>query len=207
MACRARWRSTAPRCADDLGIAGRRVVTFFGRATTDCGLRESVEAMFLLQARYPDLLFLIVSPQWVPNWYLEACRERVERIGSSRSILFFDRPMSEALKLSLLGVAEVVLIPTMQTWGVPPATLRLPLAAGRATIAPHWLLPDGAEDAVRDLSSAAPQRIARAIDDLLGDSARRAVCEAAARRVAREQSWERVAAELLTALGVNSIAP
>jgi len=190
--------------AADLGVDGRRVVTFFSRPTPDCGLREAIEAAFLLQRQYPDLLLLVVAPQWYAGpWYLDVCRARVEQVELSAGVLFFDRPMSEALMAMLLEAAELALVPTIETGGEPPASLRLPLAARRATVAPHWLCPDGAEDAVYDLRTVSPQSIANALGDLLGDSDRRAACEAAAGRVAAEQSWDRVAAEFLTALGFS----
>jgi glycosyltransferase involved in cell wall biosynthesis len=190
----------------DLGLSGRRVVTCLAQPTSFGGLRESIEAVYLLQPKYPDVLLLALAPMWLQSsqWYVRACRERVEHLGLSGCILFFDRPMSEAMTETLLSAAELALVPGTENGGEVPLSLRLPLAAGRATIAGRWLLPDGADDAVGDLGAAAPQSIARAIADLLDDDARRARSEAAARRFARQHAWAHVKAAYLEAFGGTS---
>jgi glycosyltransferase involved in cell wall biosynthesis len=180
--------------AHDLGVAGRRVVAFLGRPVQAGGLRETIEAMLLLESRYPDLLLLAITPQWgESDWYLQSCRDQLARADLSRSVFLFDRPMGDAVTAMLLGAAEIVLVPAVDAGGHAPVSVRLPLAAGRATVASRWLIPDGVEDAVCALPALTPQHIARAIEDLLAQGVRRADHEAAARRIAREQSWECVA--------------
>lgn len=188
--------------ARELGLADRRVLSFLGRPSPESGLREAIEAAFLLRPRRSDLLLLALTPAWPgcdSEFYLRACRERIERLGLQRTVLLFERPMSEALTALLLAVAEAVLVPATETWGHPVASLRLPLATGRTAVVPRWLVPDGAVDAVWHLPALTPQAIARALDEVLQDDVGRARREAAARAFAREHAWQRVAATYLGA--------
>jgi glycosyltransferase involved in cell wall biosynthesis len=188
--------------ARELGLADQRVVSFLGRPSPESGLREAIEAAFLLRPRRSDLLLLVLAPNWPgcdSEFYLRACRERIERLDLQRTVLLFERPMSQELTVMLLAVAEAVLMPASETWSDPVASLRLPLAAARTAVAPRWLVPDGAADAVWHLPALTPQVIARTLDEVLQDDVGRARREAAARAFAREHAWSRVAATYLSA--------
>jgi glycosyltransferase involved in cell wall biosynthesis len=180
-----------------LGLGNRRVVAFVGSATTHGGLREAIQAMFLLHDRYPDVLLVAVptAARDPGGWYLGECRDRIERLGLSSSIYLFDRPMSDAVAATLLQAADVVLVPASLDGF--STSLRWPLASRRAVVAPAWLGGERMRDAVHPLAAVTPQHLARGLDAILSDDTLRAARQAGAQRLAETHSWSQVAEEYL----------
>ncbi|MDX2169177.1 MAG: glycosyltransferase [Deltaproteobacteria bacterium] len=178
---------------DALGLRGRRVIAFTGAANAHSGLREAIQAMYLLHEQHPEVLLvaLAVAASADQEWYLRECRERIARLGLSPSVFLLDRPLSEPLHATILQAAEAVLMPVQR--GDLIGSPRWPIACGRPVIAPAWFAGEALRDAVAPLAAATPQHIARAVRVLLSDAPLRDSLAAGAARLAAAHSWSRVA--------------
>jgi glycosyltransferase involved in cell wall biosynthesis len=183
--------------ADRLGMRDRRTVGFLGAPLHGSGLREAIEAVYLLRPRLPQLRLIALAPAWpgtADGGYLAACRARIAKLELEDAVWLIDDLLSDRAATSVLSACELVVVPGAGSYGEPAATLRLPLGARRPTIAGSTLLLDGADAAVHTLDGLAPQAIAAAIEDLLADDVRRAALAAGAAAFATAHAWPRVAA-------------
>jgi glycosyltransferase involved in cell wall biosynthesis len=194
------WAAGAPTgevgaaTAAALGFAGERVVAYLGAARRGVGLRETIEAIYLLQRAMPALRLVAIAPSWpeqVDPEYLADCRARIERLGMSDRIAIVDDLLSDRATMTLAGACELMVVPARHVLGEPAMTLRLALAAGPPVIAAGTLVPDGAADAVYALDGLDPGTIAGAVATLIDDEPRCRALTAAARRFVAAHQIER----------------
>ncbi|MDQ5859234.1 MAG: glycosyltransferase, partial [Acidobacteriota bacterium] len=184
--------------ARELGFEGKRLVASFGFALPHKGIYEAIAAIALLRERIPDVFFLVLAARRPESGdYLAMCRRRVSELELENSVLLVDDYLSEAEIGVLLSVAEVVVLPYLETKESASAAIRYPLAAGRATITTAQGIFDDVRHVVHRVAGADPRELASEIERLLSNDELRRGLEVRARQFASEQSWPRVAMEQL----------
>jgi glycogen synthase len=158
-----------------LGLGGRRVVLYVGKHSPGKGTADLAAAAAQVAARWPEVTFVFVGEgELAMERAPGATAPDVRRLG----------PLPNAEVLALYPLADVVVVPSV----IPDALSRVILeamAAGRPVIGTRVggtpeLVVDGETGLL--VARNAPDELARAVEAVLADDARRAALGAAARR-------------------------
>ena len=177
-----------------LGIAqGALVVTMASRLLYDKGVVEYVEAARAVKARRPDAVFVLAGARDPDN--RESVTEEDLAVWRRSGDVLLPGHVSDVP--CLLGVSDVVALPTYYPEGIPRSLIE-GAAMGKAIVA--TAIP-GAAEVVEDgvNGTLVPPRdasaLAAAIEALLGNAEMRSEYGAAGRRKAEREFDERVVAE------------
>jgi glycosyltransferase involved in cell wall biosynthesis len=182
--------------AKELGLADKRIVASFGFALPHKGVLESIEAVGLLRPRFPNIVFLALAAarsETISAEYLERCRRRIAELELDPVVFLMHQFLAEDEIATLLGAAEVVVLPYGPTLESASGAVRYPLACGRATITTREKIFEDVKDVVYRIPNAVPQTIAGAIEKILGDTAIRHELERKAWRFSVRHSWSELA--------------
>ncbi len=188
-----------------LGFDDQDVILTFGLLSPDKGVEYVLEAMPAILARHPNAVFVVLGATHphVKERHGEAYRlelqSRVRRLGIEASVVFHDRFVEDGELAGFLAAADIYITPYLNPQQSTSGTLARAVAAGRAVVStPYWhareLLADGRGVLVPVRDTPA---IALAVNELLGDDARRAAIGLRAAEHARGMSWPVVARSYL----------
>lgn len=194
-----------PRSREELGLAGRTIVTTFGLVDPRKGLEYAVEAMPAVVRHHPDLLYLIIGethPDVVRQFgerYREMLRSLIDRLGLADHVVFMDRYLSQREIVDHLAATDVYVTPYLDPDQITSGTLAYAMGAGKAVVSTPYLhareaLADGRGALVPFRSSA---EIAAAVNAILDDPQRRARLERAAAAYSAGTAWPVVGARML----------
>jgi glycosyltransferase involved in cell wall biosynthesis len=181
---------------EELSLTGRRVVASFGFAFPHKGVLETIRAVDALRRDWPSILLLALHaerPEGGSPEYLAQCRREILERSLSDHVVLIDEFLGEPELALLLSAAEVVVLPYLHSEESASGAVRYALAAGRPTIATRTRIFDDVAEAVIRIPDADPERLAGQIASLLEDPRKQLDQARAARRFAREHSWQRVA--------------
>ncbi|HKV39430.1 MAG TPA: glycosyltransferase, partial [Blastocatellia bacterium] len=176
-----------------LGLSGRPVISTFGFLLPHKGLLEAIEAIKLLERRYPRIMLLAVSalyPDPLSNAYFVECKEKIRELGLGRSCKLITEFLSATEVNMALQASDMVVLPYHATNESSSAAVRLPLASHRPVITSRQPVFDDVADEVYQIDEPSPQALARGIARLTEDpDLAKQFIEKGEKRVARD-SWE-----------------
>jgi glycosyltransferase involved in cell wall biosynthesis len=186
-------------CADKdrLGVAGKRVLLTFGLLSPDKGIEHVIDALPAILERHPDTVYIVlgVTHPHVKEHHGELYRlgleSRAQRLGVASSTVFHNRFVSLPELIEFLSAADIYITPYLKPEQTTSGTLAYAVGSGRAVIStPYWhaqeLLADGRGVLVpwRDAPA-----IAREVNDLLGDDAKRLALRRRAATHSADAAW------------------
>ncbi len=191
-----------------LGLEGRSVLLTFGLLSPAKGIEHVIDALPRIAADHPRVLYVVLGathPHLLAQEgerYREALRRRAGTLGVERHVVFHDRYVDLPDLLTFLNAADIYVTPYLHEDQITSGTLAYAFGCGKPVIStPYWhaqeLLADGHGVIV---PFAAPNAIAAAACDLLGDDARRQAIGSRAWQLGREMVWSRVADRYAAAL-------
>ena len=182
---------------DRLGLADQRVILTFGLLSPDKGIEYVIDAMPAILREHPTATFVVVGATHphVKERHGEAYRlslsTRARRLNVHEHVIFHDRFVSDVELADFLTAADVYVTPYLNPDQSTSGTLVRAVAAGKAVIStPYWhareLLGDdrGVLVPVRD-----SEALARGVNVLLGDEARRSTLGRRAAEAGRSMVW------------------
>ena len=189
----------------EIGVEGKSVLLTFGLLSPDKGIEHVIEALPAILARYPDTVYIVLGathPHVKENhgeMYRLGLENRAQRLGVDANVIFHNRFVSQAELIEFLSVTDIYITPYLNLEQTTSGTLAYALGSGRAVIStPYWhaqeLLADGRGVLVPWKN---PQSIASAVNDLLGDDAKRLVMRKRAAALGRDMLWPTVARSYL----------
>jgi glycosyltransferase involved in cell wall biosynthesis len=130
---------------EQLGVAGRVILTTFGLVDPRKGLEFMIEAMQTVGRHYPDALYLILGkthPDLVRREG-EAYRKRlwrqVEELDLEGKVAFVDDYLSQPQIVDYLLASDVYVTPYLDPLQITSGTLAYALGAGKAIISTPYL--------------------------------------------------------------------
>lgn len=193
--------SPGSRGKERLGFAGRPVLLTFGLLSPDKGIEFVIHALPAILARHPNAVFVVVGAthphvkERKGEAYRLSLASLARQLGVERSVVFYDRFVTDAELAEFLGAADIYVTPYLNPEQSTSGTLTRAVAAGRAVIStPYFhareLLGDGRGVLVPVRDAVA---IATAVDELLSDDVKRARMGTLAAAEGRRMAWPIVA--------------
>lgn len=186
---------------NQFGVEGRVVLLTFGLLSPNKGIEHVLNAMPAILAKFPDVVYIVLGAT-----HPHELRERGEvyrlglerlakRNGLQKNVIFYNRFVEiEELK-EFIGAADLYVTPYLTEAQITSGTLAYAFGAGKAVVStPYWhaaeLLADGRGVLVPFGDASA---IAREVNALLGDDARRHAMRIQAYKLGREMVWSHAA--------------
>lgn len=160
-----------------MGLSGKQVLTTFGLLGPGKGLEQVIEAMPAILAEHPDVVYRILGathPVLVARdgeSYREGLIARAQELGVADHIIWENRFLDTDELLDQLEACDIYITPYPNLGQSTSGTLSYAVAMGKAVVSTPYvhareLLADGVG---RLIDSNAPENIAAAVNDLLGD--------------------------------------
>jgi glycosyltransferase involved in cell wall biosynthesis len=189
------------RGKERLGFAGKHVLLTFGLLSPDKGLEYVIDALPAILGQHPNTVFVVLGAthphvkERNGEAYRMSLANRARRLGVDGAVSFFDRFVGDLELAEFLAATDIYVTPYLNPEQSTSGTLARAVAAGRAVVStPYWhareLLGDerGVLVPPRDSGS-----IAAAVNDLLGNDAKRAALGQRAAAKGRSMAWPVVA--------------
>lgn len=186
---------------DHFGVAGRIVLLSFGLLSPGKGIEYAIRALPEIAREHPNVVYIILGATH-PNLLRaegETYRLSLERLAKSlhveENIRFVNRYVPDLELSEFIGAADFYITPYLNAEQITSGTLSYCFGAGKAVIStPYWhaeeMLADNRGELVpfRD-----PEAIARAVNSLLANPARRHAMRKQAYLLGRRMVWSQVA--------------
>ena len=190
---------------DRLGVMGKTVILTFGLLSPDKGIEHVIDAMPAILDSHPEVVYVVLGAthphvkERAGEIYRLGLAARAARLGVEASVIFHDRFASNAELTEFLSAADIYVTPYLNMEQSTSGTLAYAVGAGRAVISTPYrhareLLADGRGILVPRADAAA---IAREVNGLLGDDARRRSMGARAAAYGSDKQWPSVACAYL----------
>ena len=186
---------------DQLGVEGKSVILTFGLLSPDKGIETVIDALPAILARHPNAVYIVLGathPHVKARFgetYRLMLEARAHRLGVDSSIIFHDRFVGDRELAEFLSATDVYVTPYLKPEQITSGTLAYAVGSGKPVVStPYWyareLLADGHGVLVpwRD-----PAAIAREVNDLLENDARRTAIRDRAYARGRRMLWPAVA--------------
>jgi len=173
--------SLLPRGKQLLGVAGKSVILTFGLLSPDKGIEYVIDALPRILERHPNTVYVVVGAthphvkEHDGETYRIMLESRARRLGVDTHVIFHDRFVSQSELADFLSAADIYITPYLKPEQIASGTLAYAVGSGRAVISTPYvyareLLADDRGILVpwRD-----PEAIAREVNGLLGDDAKR----------------------------------
>jgi glycosyltransferase involved in cell wall biosynthesis len=191
----------AEHSKDRLGVQGRKVILTFGLLSPDKGIENVIEALPAIVRRHPDTLYIVLGAthprirEQRGEMYRLSLEARALKLGVDSSLIFHDRFVSAGELAEFMSAADIYVTPYLNAEQITSGTLAYAVGSGKAVVSTPYhyareLLADGRGVLV---PSRDPAAIAEAVNDLLGDDAKRSAMEARAAEYGRAMAWPAVA--------------
>lgn len=170
-----------PRGKHLLGVEGNSVILTFGLLSPDKGIEYVIDALPQILERNPNTVYVVVGAthphvkEHDGETYRIMLESRARRLGVDTHVIFHDRFVSQSELADFLSAADIYITPYLKPEQIASGTLAYAVGSGRAVISTPYryareLLADDRGILVpwRD-----PAAIAREVNGLLGDDAKR----------------------------------
>jgi glycosyltransferase involved in cell wall biosynthesis len=186
---------------DVVGVAGRSVILTFGLLSPDKGIEHVIEALPAIAARHPEVVYIVLGAthphvkERSGEVYRLGLAARAARLGVEDHVIFHDRFVSSTELADFLAASDIYVTPYLNMEQSTSGTLAYALGAGRPVISTPYrhateLL---AGDRGILVPRADPAAIAREVNGLLDDDAKRAAFGERAASSSAGQRWPVVA--------------
>lgn len=184
-----------------IGAEGRVVLMTFGLLGPDKGIETMLDALQAVVAEHPEVLYIVLGathPQirrHEGERYRDALIAQVDRLGLADHVVFHDRYVDLDELCQFLGATDLYVTPYLKADQIVSGTLAYAVGMGRGVVSTPYryaeeLLADGRG---RLVPFAAPDELATALVDLIGDHDTRNEMRRLAYDFGRSMSWPAVA--------------
>ncbi len=184
-----------------LGVAGKSVLLTFGLLSPDKGIEHVIDALPAILERHPETVYIVLGAthphvkERAGEIYRLGLVTRAARLGVEANVIFHDRFVSNAELTEFLAAADIYVTPYLNMEQSTSGTLAYAVGSGRAVISTPYrhareLLADNRGILVPRADAAA---IAREVNGLLGDDAKRRSLGERAAAYGVAQLWPSVA--------------
>lgn len=185
---------------DQLGVTGKSVLLTFGLLSPAKGIEHVIDALPEILARHPATVYIVLGAthphvkERDGESYRIALATRAVRLGVHSSVIFHDRFVSSSELTDFLAAADIYITPYLEMQQSTSGTLAYAVGCGRAVISTpyrhaHELL---AEDRGILVPRADPAAIAREVNGLFDDDARRRAMGERAAAYSADKRWPTV---------------
>ncbi len=185
------------RFKQELGLAGRTVLSTFGLLGPDKGIEYALAALPEVVRRHPDVLYLILGEthpvlrQQKGEAYRQMLEAKVAELGLQEHVRFENRYLTTEEVARFLQATDVYVIPYLNPYQIVSGTLSYAVACGKAIVSTPFvyaqeLLSEGRGLLARFRDSAS---LAAAITTLLDRPELRAQIERAAYQYGLRMHW------------------
>ncbi|HVC48058.1 MAG TPA: glycosyltransferase family 4 protein [Terracidiphilus sp.] len=186
---------------DLFGTEGKSVLLTFGLLSPNKGIENVIRALPSILARHPNVVY-VVSGVTHPHIrrregerYREELQALAEQLGVSSQLILNNRFVSQAELIEHVGSADIYITPYRQEAQVVSGTLAIALGAGKAIVStPYWHAKEllaGKRGMIVPFD--APDSIAEAVIELLGNDAERHAMRKRAYLYSRGTTWPKTA--------------
>lgn len=191
---------------DQFGLVGRPVLLTFGLLSPGKGIETAIEALPAIVEKNPSVVYVILGathPNLVRDQgetYRLSLERQVRRLGMEDHVMFVNRYVTTEELCEFIGAADIYLTPYLNEAQITSGTLAYCFGAGKVVVStPYWhaaeLLADGRGILVNFGDS---KGIAKAVNEILSDEARRHSMRKEAYMLGRSMIWSRVAHDYLS---------
>jgi hypothetical protein len=184
-----------------LGVAGKSVILTFGLLSPDKGIEHVIDALPAILEQHPDVVYIVLGAthphvkERAGEIYRFGLANRAARLGVEANVIFHDRFVSNLELTEFLAAADIYVTPYLNMEQSTSGTLAYAVGGGRAVISTPYrhareLLSEGRGILVPRADAAA---IAREVNDLLGDDAKRRAMSERAAAYGADKLWPVVA--------------
>jgi glycosyltransferase involved in cell wall biosynthesis len=180
-----------------LGFGTRPVISTFGFLLPHKGTLELIQAVDLLRPALPDILLVAacsIHPDASSDQYRAQCLAEIERRHLEENVVLITEFLPDAEAQSVVGAADLIVMPYKETQESSSAAMRFVLPLGRPIAAPDIAIFADARDALALIPDASPAGLARSIGALLADPERLEEWAARTAAFAKQISWDAIAA-------------
>ncbi len=186
---------------DLFGVEGKSVLLSFGLLSANKGIENVIEALPLILAKYPNVVYIIVGathPHVIQNegeTYRLSLQWLAHEKGVEGNVIFYNRFVSLEELIQFISAADIYITPYLDAAQITSGTLAYTLGAGKAVIStPYWY----AEEMLADNRGALvpfrdPQALADQVIDLLDNESKRHSMRKRAYLFGRAMIWPQVA--------------
>jgi glycosyltransferase involved in cell wall biosynthesis len=186
---------------DQLNVVGKSVILTFGLLSPDKGIEYVIDALPAILERHPATIYIVLGATHPHvraregETYRLGLAARAARLGVEASVVFHDRFVSDVELTEFLSVADIYVTPYLNMEQSTSGTLAYAVGAGRVVISTPYrhareLLADGRGILVPRASAAA---IAREVNGVLDDGAKRVALSQRAYEHGADKHWPTVA--------------
>ena len=186
---------------DQLGVTGKSVILTFGLLSPDKGIEHVIDALPAILAQHPEVVYIVLGAthphvkERAGEIYRLGLAARAARLGVEASVIFHDRFVSNVELSEFLSVTDIYVTPYLNLEQSTSGTLAYAVGSGRAVITtPYRHATEALADGRGILVPVADSRaIAREVNGLLGDDARRRAMCARGAAYGADKLWPAVA--------------
>ena len=186
---------------NQLNVAGKTVILTFGLLSPDKGIEYVIDALPAILERHPSTIYVVLGAthphvrEKAGETYRLGLVARAARLGVGASVVFHDRFVSDVELTEFLSIADVYVTPYLNMGQSTSGTLAYAVGAGRVVISTPYrhareLLADGRGILVPRADSAA---IAREVEDVLDNGAKRIALSQRAYDYGADKHWPMIA--------------
>jgi glycosyltransferase involved in cell wall biosynthesis len=190
-----------PRGKHLLGVEGKFVLLTFGLLSPDKGIEYVIDALPRILERHPNTVYVVVGAthphvkEHDGETYRIMLESRARRLGVDTHMIFHDRFVSQSELADFLSAADIYVTPYLKPEQIASGTLAYAVGSGRAVISTPYryareLL---AEERGILVPWRDPEAIAREVNGLLGDDAKRLAMRERAAAYGVSMLWPAVA--------------
>lgn len=184
-----------------IGAEGRVVLMTFGLLGPDKGIETMLDALQAVVAAHPEVLYIVLGathPQVRRHdgeRYRDSLAAHVDRLGLADHVVFHDRYVDLDELCRFLGATDLYVTPYLKADQIVSGTLAYAVGMGRGVVSTPYryareLLAEGRG---RLVPFGAPDALATALVDLIGDRETRNEMRRRAYDFGRSMSWPEVA--------------
>ena len=190
---------------DQFGVEGRIVLLTFGLLSPNKGIEYVIEALPLIRARFPNVVYLVVGATHphVKRQDGESYRLQLQRLARSLGVdghvIFHNRFVSLQELVEFIGAADVYVTPYLEEAQIVSGTLAYSFGSGKAVVStPYWYAEELlAENRGRLVAMRDAEALAASVLDLLENETARHAMRKRAYLEGREMIWPIVAERYL----------
>ncbi len=184
-----------------LGIESEHVIAAHGFLLPHKNFHKIIQAVKNLKKKYPDIVYMMVTATHSTNeksynYYLE-CLKQIEDEGLQKNVVIFPNFLSLAELVSLLHVADMIILPYGDTKESASAAIRNCIEVNRPILVSDSGIFDEAREYSYTLKSLEPESIAKAVEFFYEHPEEQAIWAKKATDFVAKNTWSEISKQYL----------
>src|SRR6266581_5344084 len=185
---------------DLFGVEGKIVLLSFGLLSANKGIENVISALPEILAKHPNVVYIILGAthphviQHDGETYRLSLQLLAQEKGVEGQVIFYNRFVSLEELIKFIGAADIYITPYLNETQIVSGTLAYALGAGKAVIStPYWYAEEMlSEDRGLLVPFRDPSSLAKRVNELLDNEAKRHAMRKKAYLFGRKMIWPRV---------------